>query len=714
MDIHIGVIESGFDEENSNYSLWSNESDIKGWGKRYRVRIPGIHSEDKSVTPDSSLPVAEVIYPVTAGTGHDATYQVDALKPGSIVTIWEDNNKRLFINGCKGNNERTPLARGPQEIGFIPYSLAVDGPLFNIAKSGNKFWEASTNTFFVMSWANHYEQADGTQTSVIATTTNCQKTPLGSIQIKIQNFIKDITEVKNWLSRQKQSAQDFLNSSTLLNKTIDNLQTFAGGRQNSTIEEWIKSKIQLFSKDISKDLKSIITQIEAKVKGTINDKLKQFYNKLFPNQLQQFKDKVETANDLVACLFRKIVKNLIKMCAKFLESAWDKIANVATCVVDNFVGGLIGKIIGLITSSIDKILQPIKAILGVFDIGQDILGVIEDLLTNLSCDEKPTCAKISEWSVWDGPESIFEETIASTTNLFNKAKSFASSVQGAIDPDNFDFDLDFADVFQDTCNVASIACGPPIVEFLGGGGSGASGNAIVNALGQIIGIDIVKSGSGYTSAPVVKFKDACGNGSGAVARSVIGIVPIQTTSIGGNLIQNQTTIGITGITTTTTGIVNVIIEDPGVGYLPAPDGSSGSNGLTITPAPAPGTNGSATISTLGSYPTKADGGYPVIMKLCEVLVEDGGFNYAQTDEIIITPSNGAELKPFFTESGSLYKVDVLKNGEGFKELPEISIQSSTGYNAKMLPRLCAERVGDDLTKTRTIGATINVISCPGK
>jgi hypothetical protein len=48
----------------------------------------------------------------------------------------------------------------------------------------------------------------------------------------------------------------------------------------------------------------------------------------------------------------------------------------------------------------------------------------------------------------------------------------------------------------------------PVVSFSGGGGSGATGVAIVNEAGQLTGVLITSAGSGYTSAPNLKIEDS--------------------------------------------------------------------------------------------------------------------------------------------------------------------------------------------------------------
>ena len=88
-----------------------------------------------------------------------------------------------------------------------------------------------------------------------------------------------------------------------------------------------------------------------------------------------------------------------------------------------------------------------------------------------------------------------------------------------------DLTFDITSSLKDfSCNGAPVFCGPPKVVFWGGGGSGATGNAIVDTFGQVIGVDIVNPGRGYSKAPFVSIIDECGIGRGVVADAVIGPV----------------------------------------------------------------------------------------------------------------------------------------------------------------------------------------------
>ena len=772
--------------DNFDSKKWDEKQKGTKWGSRYPVRIFGYHSEDKNILPDSQLPWVETIVPVTAGSGHGASYQSSRLLPGTnvLVAVYKpeaettNDNYLIYIMGVFVNNTQTPLSTNPQQKGFDPisgFSPFTPPPKYAISVDQKTAIE-NIGAVCYRSLADAEKRKDGQSTRDLAVTSDCEKVPLSGIQIEIRNFIKKVTDAKLKIAQLKAQLERpigvassttntyaFNNLVTDLNNytsvtstaTLTNtkLTTDFGFKSNATdenfaipfklgagydiyltdiannglafvdkktevnqfsISDYITKLIDTFSKRISTYLKGLITEIQAFFQTKIQNAFKDIYNLIFPNQREQLKDKIEAVLDKSNCLFQKIIKNLFKMCAQFLKAAVDYLINTPLCAVENFVGGLIGKIVGLITSALNVILQPLQALLGAFDIAESILGFVEDLFKSLTCDEKPSCAKIKEWSVWDGPEQLVEGDNLDVTSLIGKMKSFAANTQSIFNPNNYDFTMDFSDIFQDSCNVGPIFCGPPRVEFSGGGGTGASGNAIVNTIGQIIGVDITNPGRNYSSPPLVKFKDSCGRGSGAVGYANIGpvVTTITTIGIGGatGTIGSGTGIGATGGvgigTTTTNGLNNVVITDPGNGYLPAPDGSMGGDGRTLSIPISPQN---------GIYPSLSSGQYPVILKLCEIIVNEPGFGYSSTDTVVIEPSNGATARAVVNSDGNIDKIEVLTKGEGFTELPTVYIQTSTGYRANLVPRLCVERIGDDLTrKPPAIEKIINVVDCPGR
>lgn len=703
--IWFGIIEPEPDwTGNEERSKWEKGDVIPGFSSRYRIRITSQHSEKRSVISSKELPMAGVSFPPTAGTGRAGSRQTANLRQGDFVWgFFHDpvDCTEPFIVGCYANNDReqVTLKPFPTEFGFDPISGYTGSSVnpFLISCVPGRPIEANTGSTVAGSTLGCKGPGQEPKTA-LRVSTDCEKIQLGAIQLQIKKLIQDLEKFKKGLKG------DWIES---LRRPISE-----NGKQYS-IEEYIAYKIENVSKEIAKGMKWIIEWIEKYILKKINAAAKDLYFLLFPEQRSNLKDVIETVNDLIACLFRKIIKNLLKMIGQFLRAIIDRFINAPLCAIENIVGALIGKLTGLINSAISAIMAPLNALLGIVDIAGDIIGFVQDLLSFLSCEEEPECPEVREWSIWDGPQN---NQLPNLSGLVNKVNTFASSVEQSIDPDNFDFDLDFSDIFQDTCNVGPIFCGPPIVEFYGGGGSGASGNAIISATGDILGVDLSSFGSGYRSAPVVNFVDNCGQGNGARARAILE---------DGEVIE-------------------VIIESPGFGYLPDFDGSSGGDGRTwatseqVTIKRENGTydtpydpgeifevfdgdivTGPFTKQDVkrSTFPTNSSGQYNVVLKICNTVIVSAGINYSPNDEIIVEPANGSVLKPKFGVAGELLKIDILDSGSGFEEMPRIYIRSETGYNAEILPLLCVNRLGDVPESDYSIPfgeKIIKVVDCVGK
>ena len=180
---------------------------------------------------------------------------------------------------------------------------------------------------------------------------------------------------------------------------------------------------------------------------------------------------------------------------------------------------------------------------------------------------------------------------------------------------------------SDPCDTTEKPCGPPSLKFFGGHGIGAAGNPIVDVNGQLIAVDLINGGGGYTSPPQVQVIDPCNIGSGAV-------------------LQTQIKDGV---------VVKVIVGDTGTGYLPPP------------PQPTSGSQ------------------YPALLTLTEIKVLNPGFNYnCGVDKLTVTPNNGTVLSYECGAFGKILRVKVEKGGN-FTELPRITMPSDQGLNARFVP-----------------------------
>ena len=707
-------------------------NDHKGFDYRYKVRIMGYHPEEVT---DADLPWASIMLPVTAGSGARGSSCSPALSQGDFVYgffLDGEDAQTPIIMGIIGNNQYVSILKSPSQSIFLPFSGFTNRdtvpryalPLENEdgkakQQTNPESSKPTTNKTAIESnvglegrtdGASKQQMDEGKRKIPLQRTSDCEPVPLSKIQTAIKNLIADIQKIRK-------SASDW---KTKVSTKINNIET------------QIKKKIDDAAGYITGGIKWLITEVKKYITNKVNDTLKDTYYAIFPNQRPKLKEAVEKSNDLIACLFRKIISNLLKMVGKFLLEAADKFINTPLCAVENFVGALVGKLTNLITSALDAILAPIKAILGVFDLADGILSFVIDLLSFLSCDEKPKCAEIKEWSIWDGPSNLPSIDLSS---LVGKVTSFANSAKESINPDNFDFDLDFSDVFQDTCNVGALFCGPPNVEFFGGGGSGAAGNAIIGAAGNILGVDIIAPGSGYTESPFVNFVDPCGKGRGAVGR-------VRINSRG--------------------EVDDVVMEESGYGYLTGPDGSRGGDGrvfaepgdtivkrsdgkydlpysagdiINLLPGDEVQSCSRAPYTVLEAgtiiapycadtipavsdtdLPLNDEGKYPVVLEIKDIYISDPGFNYDKND-IVVVSEGDVDLTIDVDDVGSVTKVTVNRPGIGFKNIPTIFIESDTGYNAKLIPVFNVKRIGSPIQEEidKSLSADyITVVDCVGK
>ena len=114
---------------------FKNKNTIPGWGRRYKVRIMGIHDQGQEAVPEADLPWANIMYPVTAGGGQTNSWMTSNLRQGTMVFgFWMDGKDMQvpIIMGCLGNNAQTPLGT---KIGKEDNSVTNTQP-GSLARSG--------------------------------------------------------------------------------------------------------------------------------------------------------------------------------------------------------------------------------------------------------------------------------------------------------------------------------------------------------------------------------------------------------------------------------------------------------------------------------------------------------------------------------------------------------------------------------------------------
>ena len=107
--------------------------------------------------------------------------------------------------------------------------------------------------------------------------------------------------------------------------------------------------------------------------------------------------------------------------------------------------------------------------------------------------------------------------------------------------------------------------------------------------------------------------------------------------------------------------------------------------------------------------------YPVIVCLDEIVIENPGFGFdCCKDTVKIEPSNGAKAEIVECRDGQLIRIKVIDCGAGFTELPEISINTETGFNTILKPIMKFHRPEHGGTTFSDGTPVIQVVDCVGK
>ena len=156
------------------------------------------------------------------------------------------------------------------------------------------------------------------------------------------------------------------------------------------------------------------------------------------------------------------------------------------------------------------------------------------------------------------------------------------------------------------------------------------------------------------------------------------------------------------------GVVNVVITNPGQGYLPnTTETTLNEDGSLTTTEVTPDPN--------ANY----DGEQTFLTSLGDVVVTNTGFGYEDGDTVTVdggitddgTGTGGAEVE-LEIQDGRIIGAKVTNGGFGFTDLPDLTINSDSGVGARLLPVLNFTKVKDASKLVESVRqSAVTVISC---
>ena len=630
-----------------------NGEDIYGF--RCRVRIVGYHDCADDL-PDEDLPLAHILLPpntaTTGGCGETVQYQggevvvgffmdgEDAQQPVIFGTLF----KQPFIR----DNLTTSQFKAKKQTCFVPYTppkvVQTSGKQQQFQESP---WPRAFTPGEVAKSIATKQKEDATNITVDAFSP-CEDNEISKISNAIKNF-----------TRKAQALQELNEASTYIDPIY-------GGIVD------IESEIQLATNKIHDSMTKLVRRGRSWLIQDTLDKL----DKRMEDSVDKFNQVVlgQATNALTSVIFcniEKIQDGLADYLSKSLENMLGQVLDVPICGVENFMGDMFGQINNLIDSSLGGMFDQLNNIQGggIALPSETFSKAIKfaNILTNvLDCDKANCPPKPTSYSSKGGVSESIEdnfENIIDKVGLNQKLTPLLDKIDDAIE----------ASPSAPDCSTNVLKCGPPRVDFVGGGGQGASGSAIVNALGQIIGVAINGPGFGFEEPPLLSFFDSCDKGYGAGGYPVMGEV----TNPNGDK---------------SLGVVDVVITDSGQEYLPNTTETTLNPDGTLTQKEVlPDPN--------GNY----DGKQSYVTSLGDVVVDNVGFEYSEGDTATVATDDtiGEAQVELNIQNGFIVGATVVNGGSGFTSLPDITINSDTGAGAKLKPVLKFTKVEDAVSSADT-------------
>ena len=241
---------------------------------------------------------------------------------------------------------------------------------------------------------------------------------------------------------------------------------------------------------------------------------------------------IEKAKDGIYCLLQNIIKGLKNLLTKAIKGLIGKLLNFPLCAIESFLSGILGKITNDIQKAIAPLMAGIKGLIpsiALPDFGGMLgkaIGAIQGLMNLLACEDSE-CKLDLDVVLNKGQKEKKNMDFAKMIGMTNLIKKTDEGIDGMMDNifpgmTGDPGPMSEMEKLAGPCNPYDPeTCQPPSVEFFGGGGIGAFGQAVVNEIGQVVGVDMRDLGFGYSEVPYVSFVDNCDNGRGATGIAVI-------------------------------------------------------------------------------------------------------------------------------------------------------------------------------------------------
>ena len=510
----------------------AQEEQVNGGGFlwRYKVRIHSVHPPDKNVLPDDDLPWAQVLLPVTAGSGAANYATSPAINVGDTVAIsyLDEKLTQPVITGVLPRTEEVSQGEPDGSNGYIP---------------STGFTERRDRS----SKTDPDESNESSENSQVTTPTRQFSNVIGDVLIGADscdpNAYKTnavISEVNNLFNQISRAGSDTAFVESVIQGAVDRVHSLV----NSYVGDMFNNVFNSLIPVLNAGLRALYEKIYGITLAATQNPI--IAREAAEAALTALIPAVQALQEAISLLAAEVVSNLLGTVDDLIRDAVDNNQRFNSCAGTQVTGALVNAIIQEIERGLQPLLNAVVEILtGGFSAGTALrssLDVVRDFSGGLlSIGQSPNkCGGlIREYSYGAGPQQDVGDILQEIIEAANTANSLVSD-----SADNFaktfgDFPVlssgtDTPSQLQGCSTSPDTTCFPPEISIFGGRGQGARARAVIgeytaspdprtvsSVTGGVVAIEILNGGSGYVYPPFVQVKDNCGLGIGADARAVI-------------------------------------------------------------------------------------------------------------------------------------------------------------------------------------------------
>ena len=399
--------------ENDGAKFWNAElEDGNGdfdygdwdWTNKVKVRIIGYHNPNRKELPTRDLPWAQVlmppIYSQRSGIGSVHQLQLNSW----VVGFFMDGSSAQIPIVMGSISDENPTSSygvaGGKEEGFA-----------QLATPNYKFPDHNGDGSSAANTGSTVQTNEETGVDEKATNNEGHKNEEGTEDTKNERGAAKTESEKQKAATEKQKVTVQVGNGKCGSETATKLEgpmaefmKFARGIEKNDIDEFIDKQtgkvvdleyeINLTQQRIQKKLTGLTANIKGVVMEDVNKLVKEGLEEIGipdPELDTAVRKQLKDVGDLVSCLFKQMIDELGDFIKGMLNDLLENVLDTALCLVQNFLGEIMKKLMDMIQSALDMLKGVTGSIKGARDKIQNLLNKVLDFI-DLFCDGELSCA----------------------------------------------------------------------------------------------------------------------------------------------------------------------------------------------------------------------------------------------------------------------------------------------------------------------------------